>query len=124
MTMPKVDIEKIELTDEFSKIFKIVVKKDHSIRASKPKVKDDITGKAAYVWRMVCFQVSPKPQHHCMPVTANFDLPAYDENGKWSCSVSRIMEKELDKLVDVIVDSIPKTQWHGISRWGKAFGII
>lgn len=108
---------------EALKIANLVIKKDGTIRASKPKVTDDpLTGKAAYVWRMVCFSVSPKPAHHCMPVCANFDLPAYDENGKWKCEISRKMEKELDKIADAIIDCVPKTQWHGIQRWGKAFG--
>lgn len=127
MTMPKANIQEINnslLTDEYKAIMSIVVKKSGEIRASKPKVKNDnhITGKAAYVWRMVCFQVSPKPQHQCMPVTANFDLPAFDENGNWKSVISREMEKNLDILVKMIVDSIPKSQWYGINRWSRAFG--
>ncbi len=123
--MPKVIVDSINadlLTDEERKIFNIVIKKDNSVRASKPKVKDHLTGKAAYVWRMVCFSVSPKGQHQCMPVCANFDLPAFNDNGEWKCDLSRIMEKELDKLVDLIVNAVPKTQWHGVQRWGKALG--
>ena len=123
--MPKVNIISVRenfLSTEEVNILGMVVKKDDTIRASKPKVKDGLTGKAAYVWRMVCFQVSPKGQHHCMPTTANFDLPAYDENGDWKCAISRGMEKELDKLVDMIVNAVDKTEWHGIQRWGKALG--
>ena len=123
--MPKINIENINadsLTDEEREIFNIVIKKDNSVRASKPKVKDHLTGKAAYVWRMVCFQVSPKPAHHCMPVCANFDLPAFNDNGEWKSALSRIMEKELDKVVNIIVDAIDKREWHGIKRWGRALG--
>ena len=123
MKMPKVDIEKVDgetLTDEERAIFNIVVKKDNSVRASKPKVNDDLTGKAAYVWRMVCFFVSPKGPHQCMPVTANFDLPAYDESGKWRSEISRTMEKELDVLVDKITTAVDKREWHGVHRWGRA----
>jgi hypothetical protein len=129
MTMPIANISediKKTLTEEELQIINKVLKIGGVVRATKPKVieSNPITGKAAYVWRMVVFQVSPKPPHQCMPVTANFDLPAYDENGKWSSVISRGMEKELDKLVNHIVDSVPKAQWHGINRWGRAFGYI
>jgi hypothetical protein len=125
--MPKVNIQDINnsyLSDEDAAIISIIVKKNGAIRATKPKVNKNnpISGKAAYVWRMVVFSVSPKRQHQCMPCTATFDLPAYDEDGKWKCEISRKMSKELDKLVDHIVNSVPKTQWHGVSRWAKAFG--
>lgn len=124
-TMPKIIPENINadlLTDEERKILNIVIKKDLSVRASKPKVTDDIAGKAAYVWRMVCFSVSPKRPHQCMPMCAIFDLPAYGENGKWSSPIAHDMGKELDKLVDIITNAVPKEQWYGIHRWGKAFG--
>jgi hypothetical protein len=126
MNMPKVNIEKVDgesLTDEEREIFNIVIKKDNSVRASKPKVtKDDLTGKAAYVWRMVCFFVSPKSPHKCMPCTASFDLPAYDENGKWCSSIARVMEKDLDILVDKITNAVDKREWHGVHSWGRALG--
>jgi hypothetical protein len=131
MNMPKLNMNAIDynnLSQEEVTILNMIIKKDGSLKAAKPKAKKhddpDTMGKAQYVWRMVCFTVSPKRQHQCMPVTANFDLPAYDENGKWSCAVSRIMEKKLDKLVDFIVSYIPKTEWHSIHRWGRAFGML
>jgi len=124
-SMPVIDASQVVVRDaEDSKILNLVVKKDGSVRASKPKVRDAISGKAAYVWRMVCFQVSPKGPHHCMPVCADFDLPAYDENGKWSSSVARAMSKELDVLVDAIVNCVPKSKWYGVNRWGKALGYL
>lgn len=43
--------------------------KTGQIRATKPK-----DGRAAYIWRMVVFQVSTNPQHHSMPMTADFDI--------------------------------------------------
>lgn len=113
---------------EYSRIVEIVVKYSDEIRASKPKLNGQldpdwyIKSKAAYVWRMVVFMVSKQRQHQCMPVCADFDLPAQDEKGKWSCSIAREMAKELDQVVDVIVNAVPKSQWHGISRWGKALG--
>jgi hypothetical protein len=89
------------------------------LRSSKPK-KD---GEAAYVWRMVAFQVSSKPQHHCMPCTADFDLPQeYWEKGAYEKRHNRI--RELDAIANQIVDLIPKSQWHGIHRWGNVFGQI
>lgn len=111
--------------DEFNKIVEIIIK-DNKIRKTKPKVNDNdpITGKAAYVWRMVVFYVSPNSRHHCMPVAADFDLPAFDENGKWRTSIAREMAKELDVLVDKIVDLVPPEQRYGLNAWAKAFGKI
>lgn len=43
--------------------------KTGQIRATKPK-----DGRAAYIWRMVVFQVSTNPQHHSMPMTADFGI--------------------------------------------------
>jgi hypothetical protein len=126
-SMPVIDPSQVAVRDaEDSKILNLVVKKDGSIRASKPKVKDSdpITGKSAYVWCMVCFQVSPKGVHHCMPVCANFDLPAFNEAGKWSSAIAREMEKSLTPLIDAIVNCVPKSKWYGVNRWGKALGYL
>jgi hypothetical protein len=124
MKMPISNPDLTNLTREEKDIINLVVKKNGQIRATKPKVKEEtpITGKAAYVWREVVFMVSPKPTHMCMPVTADFDLPAYDENGKWSSQKAREMSKTLKATVDAIVDGVDKSQWHGVRRWGKAFG--
>jgi hypothetical protein len=84
-----------------------------ALRASKPR--DD--GEAAYVWRMTAFLISPISQHQCMPVTADWDIKA-------SYAERREITKRLDKVVDAIVDGVPKTQWHGVTRWGQAFGIV
>jgi hypothetical protein len=139
--MPTVDITKAEnliyrnyaapnkydtwkAKDEGQKILAIIVKKDGTVRASKPKVKadDPITGKAAYVWRMVCFLTSPKPAHSCMPTTCHFDLPAEDEAGKWKYSIAREIMDALKPIEDAIVDSIDKSEWHGVRTWGRVFG--
>ena len=123
--MPKVNIEnaKAKLTgnDEGLVILHRLVKKDGTLRASKPKVLKDapLTGKTAYVWRMVCFMVSPKPAHQCMPCTADFDLPAYDTEGKWRQPLAYAMANALKPIEDAIIDSIDKNDWHGIRRWGK-----
>ena len=126
MMMPKVNLEQLEanLTEEEFNITKNFLKKDGSIRSTKPKIndKESITGKSAYVWRMVVFMVSPKLQHQCMPVTASFDLPAIADNGKWCSQIAREQEAELKNVIDAVVDSIPKNEWHGVQRWAKAFG--
>jgi hypothetical protein len=130
--MPKVDVTKAEnlinknAADkaEGLAILKIIVKKDGTVRASKPKVKDAVTGKAAYIWRMVCFLTSPKPAHSCMPCTCDFDLPAFDYDKKWSYDIARRMMTELKPIEDAIVDSIDKKEWHGVQRWGRVFGRV
>ena len=74
-------------------------------------------GETAYLWRMVAFAVSPIAQHHCMPCTADFDIP-----GKWSEKRERL--DELNALADKIISVIPPRQHHGTIRWGQAFGQI
>lgn len=91
------------------------------LRSSKPKN----NSKAAYVWRMVAFQISPNPQHHCMPVCADFDL--YDVFAKedQNYKVVNQLAKQLDKeVVDPITNTVPKEQWYGIMRWGRALGYL
>jgi hypothetical protein len=129
--MPVIDINRAidlvsELNPEYATILPLVVKRNGEIRASKPHIDkaDHRTGKAAYVWRMVVFQVSKKRAHQCMPICADFDLPAYDDNGKWSCSIARDMAKGLDPLADLIVNLVPKSEWHGLNRWGHALGYL
>lgn len=68
-------------------------------------------GHSVYVWRMVAFLISPVSQHHCMPVTA-----------EWNLASRRVEQSELDKLIDKIVDTVPKEQWQGVIRWGRALG--
>jgi len=125
MTMPNVDraiLDAAELNDDERAIIALVVKKNGQVRATKPKVSEDnpITGKAAYVWRMVAFVVSRNSKHHCMPICADFDLPAFNDDGKWSSKLARVMSKELKPVEDAILNSIPKTQWYGVNRWVKA----
>ena len=123
MAMPISNPDLTNLTREEKDIIGLVVKKNGQIRATKPKVKEDepITGKASYVWRMVVFMVSQNRVHQCMPITADFDLPAYDEEGKWSSRKSREMAETLKAVEDSIVNGVDKSQWHGVRRWQKAF---
>jgi hypothetical protein len=87
------------------------------LRASKPPVSSDDpeSGKAAYLWRMIAFTASPKRQHQCLPICADFDLPGSYEG-------RRFLARELDALADKVLETIPKSQHHGTHSWGKAFG--
>ena len=130
--MPQIDIDRIaDLTSQERQIVEHITTRGH-LRASKPpmdyhvetgeygwkvKVASELTGYSAYVWRMVAFFASPNPRHHCMPCTADFDIP-----GKWS--EKQPIVKALDNLVSRIVDTIPARQQHGVVRWGEALGMI
>jgi hypothetical protein len=139
--MPTINIEKLELTAADKAVARRIVNtRTGELRASKPavakqiKIADDSwmgyhhdyankqdaeTGIAAYVWRMVVFQVSQNPQHQCMPCTADFDLP-----GHYGDPVNKLAQQRADAIVDAIVNSIPVHQWAGVQRWGQAFGMV
>lgn len=110
--------------EQFMEIVSLITKNNGVLRSGKPKVSEDKprTGEAAFVWRNLVFFVSPKRIHQHMPVTSDFDLPAFDENGKWCSSIAREQATHLMKLVDVLIDCVPKYQWHGIRTWGRALG--
>lgn len=123
--------------------------KTNQIRATKPCDH----GPAAYVWRHVVFLVSSKRAHQCMPIMADFDLKpehfahrteTYQPNletdndretvAGWDEKTWAMMnrgarrrayiENELKPLVDLIVNGIDKSEWHGVHRWGRAFGVL
>lgn len=75
-----------------------------------------VGGETAYIWRNVAFYVSPLSRHHSLPVMADMDLPqrGYRERQKRA--------KELDEIVDKLVDTVPKEQWYGVGRWARALG--
>jgi hypothetical protein len=137
-SMPAIDLNSIDLSSEEQAIAELILNRG-KLRASKPEVERESytqavtladgriynrqlsrpignSGKAAYVWRMVAFLVSPIAKHHCMPCTADFDLPEDDYSKR------REMAKELDKLVDKITNSVPRQQWYGVRRWAHAMG--
>jgi len=103
---------------EKQEIINVVMKNGKGFRASKPKVDKTkpITGRIAFVWRMVGFMVSPNSRHWCMPVTAEFDLCDEDWNNR-----KEVIE-DLNVIVNEIVDSVPKEKRYGVNRWGKALG--
>lgn len=136
--MPRVNLAAVEMTAAEREIAERIVNAGR-LRASKPKViyskavvpckyspsgtkeiaqPDEIGGKAAYLWRMVAFTISPDSKHHCMPTTADFDLPERDYAKR------REMAKTLDGLADRIIASVPKAEHHGTRRWARALGYV
>jgi hypothetical protein len=125
--MPSVPVA--GLSDE-AKRYAVAISNKGKLRASKPpieyrievrdgrKIREPVVGGGeAYVWRMVAFSISPISSHHCMPRTADFDIPGmFDER--------RFEAKRLDAIVDEIVKAVPKSERHGILRWGRAYGLI
>jgi len=143
--MPKINLDVLKTrldAHDYALIVGIVNTRTGALRASKPPVPKKIfvktyaprfagdghydyadpiaarQGMTAYIWRNVAFSVSPNPQHQCMPVMDFCDLP-----GKYGAE-QRALAKQLDAIVNVVVASVPKTQWHGVARWGQAFGMI
>ena len=118
--MPIVNLNNLSKAESILELnaIKLILKRDGSIRATKPKMLDNDmeTRRAAYIWRMVCFFVSPKRQHQCIPVTADFDLCDSD----WKDRENVI--PFLDSVVNDVVDTIPKSQWKGVHSWGMALG--
>ena len=111
-----------------------ITKEDGTLRASKPPMSyrlvrnhrgnmvreyDLQDASAAYVWRYVAFYVSPNPTHQCIPTMAYFDLP-FDEPSEADTYVKDV----LNPIIDAIVDAVPVSQWHGVRRWGQAFGVV
>jgi len=131
--MPELNLEAAGLTTEEYALAKGIVatrgKNKGCLRASKPKVeRTDLGpqepgsfyhnwhiegGETAYIWRMVAFFISPKHQHQCMPCTADMDLPGDGFKER------KALAEELDEVVDKIVDTVPKHQWHGVRRWAR-----
>ncbi len=121
--MATVDLTAADYTAEELEILKLVVKRDGTIRASKPKLDRNkpLTGKAAFVWRMLVFSVSHNPQHQCMPIMCYYDLPCR-VNGKWDHKLEKSMSDELNVLVDKVLATIPKHEWAGVMRWASVLG--
>lgn len=117
MTQPTIDFSK--LSGESLYMASQVFKKDGSFYASKPK---KASGDGKYVWRMLAFFISSNPMHQCMPVCASFDLETYGDDGKWSSRLAQVREKELQAVIDEILNQIPLRNQAGTRRWLKAFG--
>lgn len=119
--MPAINLESLmnELTpEEFGLVEPIIAtqgKNAGRLRASKPSKVDR---RSMYIWRLVAFYVSPMRQHQCMPITADFDLPGENYHERL------MLAKQLDEIVDKVTDAIPMSEWHGVKRWGQAYGQI
>lgn len=63
-------------------------------------------GKAKYVWRMLAFWMSARPEHQMIPVTQDMYMADFSADGKtkFAFHEKREMTKELDVLVDKVMD--------------------
>lgn len=110
--MPVLDLDNLELTDTERKLVGEIVKPDGSLYASKPM---KASGEGKYLWRMVAFGISPNRKHHCIPVTADFDIDGdFDQRRKQA--------EALDELADRVEKSVPVQQRYGTMAWGRALG--
>jgi hypothetical protein len=119
--MPRINLDSLPLDEADKAIVRRIMNGDR-LRASAPPVPRPYTadaGLAYYVWRMVAFSVSPNPQHHCMPVTADFYTPY-----RFGTPERKALIARGDRIENAVVKSIPPAEWHGIRRWGNAFGSI
>jgi hypothetical protein len=114
--MPNIHLDAVLMTQDETEIVQRIVKPDGTLRASMPPHKDAQGGRAAYVWRMIAFQVSPNPRHHCMPIAAEFNLKDEDWDNR------REVIQWLDDLVKRLVDAVSMQEWHGIHRWRRVLG--
>ena len=134
--MPKLDIDKVpaEYRSLVARIIAGQGKNKGCLRASKPPVpkkvqvensdslwgytfrfaseEDAKAGDAAYIWRMVAFYCSPIHQHHCMPITSDWDLDG-------TASEARARAAELDQIVDIVMEQVPSHKRYGLLRWSR-----
>ena len=115
--LPLETIRETFSTEEVALILE-TVKPDASLYASKPT---GATGRGKYLWRMLAFGISPNPKHHCIPVTADFDLND-DLGGDWDAT--RAEAKVLNELATQVERLVPIEERHGTLRWGRALGMI
>lgn len=117
MQMPVIKEAVDKLPEHMKPLAVQLIGRGGRLRSSKPK-----DANAAYVWRMVAFNVSPKPEHQCMPVSVYFFVQVPGES-KWSVeTVDRFIKETLDPIIDAVIDNIPATEWHGVRRWTSALG--
>lgn len=124
--MPMINVNDLNLSEGEKEIVEAIIsgkgETKGRLRTTKPS-RTRFGGDAAYVWRIVCFHVSPIPQHHCLPMCADFDIEVPSELVGASARMEFIRNraKELNMLVDRIVNSIPVSEWHGTKHWHRAF---
>ena len=107
------------------------------LRKSKPKINEIIyencgrkyrrseykTGMAAYIWRMLAFYTCNSHPYCCMPVMADCDLPycIHDTNYRED---KKVQTDLCQVIIDKVLDYVPKNEWQGVIRWGRALGAI
>ena len=103
----------------------VINRRNGRLYASRPKKTD---GECRYLWRMLAFHLSRKPEHHCMPVTADDGVGPSYERGESAAQCRQRYKarrqrcRELDAVVDRVVDQVPITRQHGALRWARALG--
>ena len=123
--LPIINRAAAEYTAEELEILSFVTLKNGRIRKSRPKYdneKNPATGDAAYVWRHLVFSVSGDSQHQCMPVMDFCYIIHEGATSQERHENSRRRMDKLDKLVDKVLATIPKTEWLGVQRWARAMG--
>ena len=126
MTMPVINIE--NLNNDEKVIAEKIIGRGGKLRSSKPS-----DGEAEYVWRLVAFMISPKPHHQCIPCSHDFGVMDIAPKVTKFCKFLnkeitqtdldwvRNRCKELNVIVDKIVDNVKIQNRHGVNRWTKAF---
>jgi hypothetical protein len=125
MKNPKIKLDKSGLQGRDLEIARRCLGRDERLRATKPRMDDDIGREATYVWRMVAFECSIDSRHWCIPMTAEFDLPdEYWDRGDVHGSARRRQSrvKELDAVVEAMVSTVNARERHGVNRWARAMG--
>ena len=134
--MPLIDLSKAdpELRGRDLEIAQRCLGRDNRLRATKPDPKKD--GEAAWVWRMAVLELSPRSQHQCMPVTAEFDLapwfdhraagvdfgsPEATEGRRVAAEARKARKEDLYHIVNAIGSCVPVKDWHGVRRWATKF---
>jgi len=115
MKMPIIDLDIIGMSNDERELAVKILGRENRIRSSKPK-----DGEAAYLWRMVAFDISPKRQHHCMPMMADCDMAT---DVYWGTPENnerrRIRFQELDDWAQRITKSVPVNERHGLVTWAR-----
>lgn len=112
MIMPQIDLgtlwRKLSVKD-MAIVRRIVDQKTWCLKGARPRLHESAESRyAAYVWRMVAFQISPNAQHHHMPTTCFWWLPK---------GTNKSIIQWLDGLVSKITDTVPKEEWWGVLAW-------
>ena len=129
MQMPAINLDGLTLTATERDLVEACIatqgKNKGRLRASKPKIvygedkkPAKLTGEAAYLWRMLAFDLCSFAPHCCMPVCADMDLP-HDEH-----EIRMQVCYTLDSLADKVAKHQGWANRGGTLRWAKAFGVL